>query len=258
MKLKHLFFILLGLLILSCGPQKTISKTTRLAKASPKTILETHQDLAPDFKTLNAKLKGTFEDGKMRQSVNLSLRIQKNDTIWISAQKLGFSIAKLLVTPNGVQFYDNINGQYFDGDFSLLKTWLGVELNFDNFQNLLLGRLLVQSQFKDYSLSNKSEAYELTAHDDQALLQTIQFDRNSLALIEEHLKPTSIEDSVKIAYPAYFGSPHVLFPEKIDIIAFKPDSKITINLRYRSLDLNESIRFPFNIPDGYTEMKIKK
>lgn len=257
MKRNIVLMLLMGLFVASCGsPKETLSKQGK--KMSPQAIFETYEKAQPDFETLNARLKGSFNNGKTRQSVNLSLRMKKNDTIWISAQKLGFTLAKLLVTPDGVKFYDKINGQYFDGDFSLLKDWLGVEIDFQNFQNLLLGRLLVHTDLGTYTLRSEGDLYTLSSRKKRNLLQLIKFDQQALSLREEHLQSSAIEESVRVLYPSYFTDANAAFPDKIDIIASKPKSETNISLRYRSLVLDEAMSFPFAIPEGYTQMKIKK
>lgn len=259
MSIRNLFILLfIGYLLSACGPQKAATGEAYLKKATPGNIIKAHEKAAPDFQTLNAKLRGSFEDGNTRQSVNISLRIKKNDTIWMSAQKLGFSLAKLMVTPNGVQFYEKINGRFFDGDFSFLQELLGVELDFDSFQNLLLGRLMFEPSAENYVLKSPSDRYELKARDKQVLLQDIQFDKKELLLKSEHFTRPGGEESIQIRYPSNLGATYSFFPEVIEIVADKPAKTTTINLRYRSLELDQPVSFPFQIPADYKQMKIKK
>lgn len=259
MSVRNLFLLLfIGALLSACGPQKAATGEAYLKKATPINIIRAHEKAAPDFQTLNAKLKGSFEEGSTRQSVNISLRIKKNDTIWMSAQKLGFSLAKLMVTPDGVQFYEKINGRFFDGDFSFLQELLGVELDFDSFQNLLLGKLLFEPSAEKYVLESPADAYRLKARDPQTLLQNIQFEKKRLLLQSEHFVRPGGEESIQIRYPSTLGETYSFFPEVIEIEAAKPSKTTTINLRYRSLELDQPVSFPFQIPADYKQMKIKK
>ncbi len=259
MSIRNLFLLLfIGYLLSACGPQKAATGEAYLKRATPGNIIKAHEKAAPDFQTLNAKLKGSFDQGNTRQSVNISLRIKKNDTIWMSAQKLGFSLAKLMVTPEGVQFYEKINGRFYDGDFSFLQELLGVELDFDSFQNLLLGRLLFEPSAENYVLESPSEAYRLQARSKDALLQKIQFEKKGLLLQSEYFLRPGGAESIQIRYPSNLGEPYAFFPEVIEIEAAKPDKTTAINLRYRSLELNQPVSFPFQIPADYKQMKIEK
>ncbi len=252
-----LLLVFIGLLLSSCGSAKKTPEGMVLKKVSPKNILKANHKQAPDFKTLSAKLRGSFEDKNIKQSVNLSLRIKKDDTIWISAQKLGFPLAKLMVTPKGVQFYNKLNRQYFTGDFSLLEKFLGVKLDFENFQNLLLGQLLTSTNSRFYALETDAQSYILKSSRENTLLYKILVDKKTLSLQEEYLKQPATEDVVHIRYPSYFSNPDRNFPDKIYITVSKPNSKIDVQLRYRSLELDTPARFPFSIPKGYRKLKIK-
>jgi hypothetical protein len=58
----------------------------------------------------------------------------------VSIRFLGITMAKTLITPNKVKYYEKINGKYFEGDFTTLSRWLGTELDYQKVQNLLLGQ----------------------------------------------------------------------------------------------------------------------
>ena len=65
--------------------------------------------------------------------------MEKDKIIWLSAP---LSVAKVMITPDKVSYYNNWENVYFDGDFSLLSDLLGTELDFTKVQNLLLGETL--------------------------------------------------------------------------------------------------------------------
>src|SRR5690606_7356869 len=80
-------------------------------------------------------------------------------TIWMSAP---LGLARAMITQDSVKFYDKLNNQYFDGDFSLLTKLLGTEVNFEIVQNILMGDPI-------YELRN--DVYITTPHDTSYVLQ---------------------------------------------------------------------------------------
>jgi 3-isopropylmalate dehydratase small subunit len=48
-----------------------------------------------------------------------------------------------------------------------------------------------------------------------------------------------------------------IVPEVINIVAVEDNSEVKIDLEYKSVSLNEDIRFPFEIPSGYKEIRLK-
>ena len=52
--------------------------------------------------------------------------MEKDKTIWINAT---LGLARAIITPDKVRFYNRINNQYFEGDYTLISNLLGIELN---------------------------------------------------------------------------------------------------------------------------------
>jgi len=61
---------------------------------------------------------------------------------------------------------------------------------------------------------------------------------------------------LEIDYLAYQKVDNLTLPEKTKILAVEKDDQLEINLEFKSLVLNEKLRFPFKIPSGYDEIKL--
>src|SRR5690606_26966069 len=128
-----LFLVMISAIISSC---KSMKKAVSLHEdVGAKELVDLHTNTEPRSSTLASMVQVNYNDGKTSQSLTVSLRIQKNETIWVSASILGISIARLLITPDKVSYYETIDKTYFDGDFTLLSSWLGVEVDFQMVQN---------------------------------------------------------------------------------------------------------------------------
>ncbi len=101
--------LVFGLLVISCGPKKTAAE--RKADATKENVIQQNLAAAPSFKTMQGRLRGSYDDGEDSQSISVSIRMEKDKAIWLSA-KLGglITVAKVMVTPQRVQFYEKING----------------------------------------------------------------------------------------------------------------------------------------------------
>ncbi len=93
--------------------------------------------------------------------MTVNFRMKKDDTIWMSGQLLGIPLAKVMITPNSVQFYEKITRTYFDGDFRLLSDLLGTPLDFQKVQNLLLGQTIYDLREERYQLTESARGYQL-------------------------------------------------------------------------------------------------
>src|SRR5690625_3983346 len=132
MKQRSLILIfILSFAAVSCGSKKSATEKIVLKNATANKVIKHYHRTEPHFETIVAGLRGTNDDGYGEESISLSLRMEKDKVIWVSAKFAGLiPMAKLMVTPDRVQFYEKVNRQYFDGDFSLLSKWLGTEIDF--------------------------------------------------------------------------------------------------------------------------------
>lgn len=244
-------------LVVSCGTKKAIPENG-LKNATARKVIKLHEKTAPDFKTLHARIRGSYDDGSSAQSISISMRIKKNDTIWLSAKLAGFiPLAKVLITPQHVQFYDKINQQYFDGNFALLSRWLGTPLNFQKVQHLLLGQALYPLDRNGYDLAAKDNGYQLKSLDSKSIVKLFLIDKTHFRLKGQQFKRPNTPESITISYPEYQHAENIMLPKKIRIIANQKGQTTKINIDYRTFKLNEPVRFPFEIPTGYTEITLR-
>ena len=147
MRFKPVYFLLL-LVLASCGGAKNISN---IDNASAKEVISAHKAATPDFKTLAGRVQLVYETDEKMQSITVSLRMEKDKNIWIKASLLGITIAKVLITPTSVSYYETIGRTYFQGDFALLGEWIGTPINFQQAQNMLLGQSIFTLNPSEYS-----------------------------------------------------------------------------------------------------------
>jgi hypothetical protein len=252
-KITLLFF---SLFIISCGTKKTA--TQRVEEENKRNVIEKNQATAPDFKTLQGRLRGSYDDGEESQSISVSMRMEKDKTIWLSAKLAGIiPLAKVLVTPKRVQFYEKINGSYFDGDFSLLSKWLGTDLDFEKVQNLLIGQPIYKISFKEYEFSSTQSGYQLSSIEKNPIAKSFLIDLLNFKTKAQQLSRAEENQGATITYDEFFGSENYGMPKNIIIIANQVDGTTKINIDYRTLEFNEPVTFPFEIPSGYEEINIE-
>jgi hypothetical protein len=246
------------LLFTACGTGRGVTGSHKAnSNLSTKNIIATHQATSPDFKTLAARVQVVYEEEDKLQSITVSLRMEKDRTIWIKASLLGITLSKVLITPQRVSYYETISGTYFEGDFTLLSEWLGTEIDFEKAQAILLGQSIFSLDDFDYVSDVIQNKYKL-----QPLPQPLNF-IHSIMLYPENFKIASEtlsqpDDSrlLSVRYEAYQLLEGSFYPSEIEIDASEKDSKTKIRMSYKKIDLNVDLSFPFEIPDGYEEIRL--
>lgn len=259
MTYKHLIPLLIATFILiSCGgARKTKMGTVAPEDAAVAAVVKQHYDKEVDFNTLQGKLSLNYQTEERSQSVTVNFRMKKNDTIWMSGQLLGIPLAKVMITPNSVQFYEKITRTYFDGDFSLLSDLLGTPLDYEKVQNLLLGQTIYDLRDERYRLTESSRGYQLQPVQENFLKRMFLLDAGNFKAVAQQLGQERENRSVTVTYPEYQKVQGQLFPSQIKIVANEGTASTLIDMTFRNVEFNVPVSFPFSIPSGYEEISIE-
>ena len=258
MKLYSKILIVILLVFTSCKSNKNAVDNTNVNAITTKKIISNHYDSNFNQKTINAKLNAKYNDSKTSVTFSIKLRLEKDKTIWMSATKLGFPVAKVKITPTRVIYYEKLQRTYFDGDFSLLSKWLGTELDYEKVQNILLGQAVLNLRKGKYDSKIEHNLYEIKPKKDTDLFGILFFmNPENFKLNKQEIRNQEKQQLLTVSYPNYKNIKGEQFPENINIRAIDHKKLTTINIEYRSVEFNENLTFPFSIPSGYKEISLK-
>ena len=245
------------LVLSSCKGTKTASAES-IKKLSADKIIANHYNRAFNFKTLNARLKVSYDDGSQSVSPTVTLRMKKDEVIWLSAKVLGITVAKAIITPEKVSYYEKINSTYFDGSFKMIEDWLGTELDFYKVQQMLIGQSLFNLRDEKFKAEIVNQSYQLMPKNELEVFERLLFINPSNFRISKQGISQAMENrSLQINYAKYQKVGNQDFPEEIFIKANQNDESTTIKIEYKDVDYNADVSFPFKIPSGYEEVTIK-
>ena len=255
--MKFLKYILLLMIVLtSCKTKKNMIDANVIAKEiSAKKVAKKHIAANFDKKTIDAKLKVNFNNGKINQSLTVNLLIEKDKVIWLKGTKF-ITIFKAKITPTSVSYYSPFAKNYFEGDFSMIKQLLGVEINFEQLQNLFLGQSLLNVKEEDQELQIVNNRYILSP-EKQAELFDIFFTINPshFKLEEQSIINDAKNLRLDVKYPSYNLINKVVFPSEINITAKKLDSFTDIDIIYKAVEFNTDLKMSYDIPNGYKRLE---
>ena len=258
MTYKPLLSLCIILILMSCGSKRLVSETSGTTDLATANVIKKHYENAVSFETLAGRLKVRYQDEKQTQNVSVSIRMQKDKAIWMSANILGIPLAKVLITPNSVKYYEKISGSYFDGDFRLLSDVLGTELDFNKVQNILLGQTIYDLRQEPYILETSDRGYVLQPKKQFDLFTRLFLLNASTYKTEaQQLVNNNENQSAIVTYPTYQTISGQVFPNEINIVANQNNKNTLIDIEYRSVELNVDVSFPFSIPSGYDEVELK-
>lgn len=245
----------IALLLSSCKSTKVITDGNADSGLSSKSLIKNHYNNQLVYKTISGRMKIDYSDGDSSQGVSVSLRMEKGKAIWISAP---LGIVKAYITPKRVSFYNKLENEYFDGDFSYLSNLLGTELNFEKVENLLLGQAIFNLKQEKYHIAINSGNYELKPKKAQELFKALfQIEPQNYKMAAQQISQPWENRLLEIKYKNYQEIDKKIFPNEIGIVATDGDSQTLIEIQYKNIEFNRNMNFPYKIPKGFKKIALK-
>lgn len=258
--MRIILLILTISLLFSCkSKQKVLDSkpdTSIVENASVENIIKNHYAIKRDFKTAYFKANVDYSDPKQSISVSADIRIKKDEIILVSIKFLGFTVAKALITPTQVKYYEKTSGKYFEGDYKTLSNWLGTELDFQKVQNMLLGQAIDNLSEGKYNLSMEESLPKLEDNSKGNLKKSFVFDINSFWLNRQEITQQTPLRTLKVNYSNYKSYPESVIPGELLIFANQENKTTTISVAYKNATFNEELTYPYSVPSGYEQIKI--
>ena len=246
----------IALFVTGCKSSKAIiSSGEASSKLSAKQVIKEHQKNDIDFKTLKARARIDLIQDEKEQGFTFGFRMEKDKAIWVNAP---LGLARMMITPDQVRFYNKGDNTYFDGNYELLSDFVGFELDFFKVQNILMGQTIYNPKDQPHQVDINENSYALSPKDQNALLELFylinpsHFKLDSLQLAQQKERRF-----LQVDYGSYQKVNKEILPQNIKIIAVEDTDQAIITMELKSVVLDEEVRFPFKIPSGYDEIIIK-
>ena len=245
----------------SCKTQQAIvvaaPEVPKTKEISAEEIIAAHYNNKINFSTVYIKSNVRFSDEKQTQNVTAEIKIKKDEQILISVRFLGITMAKALITPTSVSYYEKMNGTYFEGDFSGLSQWLGTDLDFSKIQNMLLGEAFDNLQQGKYALSKGEQGFELADLQSGKTKKTFFLDTEKSQIQKQEINQPEQDRMLQVSYSERASFNEGAVPMQVLIKALQAKGKTEISFNYNAVSFNEELSFPYSIPNGYKRILIK-
>ena len=248
---------ILAIIFLSSCKSKAVFVDTKAPTSvlTAEKIIQNHYSNKNDFSTLYIRAGAKYKDENNSQNVSAEIKIKKDEKILVSIRFLGITMAKALITPKEVKYYEKINGTYFEGNYGSLSQWLGTDLDFYKIQNMLIGQPIGDLTKAEYSFLLTDKFYKLSTIEDKTE-KSFSFEAEHFLLKKQEIKQPEMERSFEVAYTNFHDFVSIILPTNLMIHAAQKKGETNISIDYNSATFNEELSFPYNVPDGYDRIFI--
>ena len=252
---KYFLLLVVGALF-SCKSKAILAEGKAKDALSSEAIISNHYHNKKEFSTLYIKSNAHYEDEKQSQRVTAEIKIKKDEIILISIRFIGITMAKALITPTKVQYYEKINNSFFEGDYSTLSRWLGSDLDFNKVQNMLLGEALDDLNKGKFSANIVDQMFKLEDSTDVNTKKSYFFESEKYLIKKQQISQIAQDRTLQIVYPNYSDINKIAMPTNIIIDAVQNKGTTNITIDYNTITFNEDLSFPYSVPEGYEQIFI--
>lgn len=257
-QIRYIPLLLLGwvLLFAACKSPAIPSSRTPIKDIETRELTKSITRNQLDYKKFRSRVKTTYDNGKRKQQIIINLRIEKAKSIWMSANMI-VPIAKLLVTPERVSFYEKFQKTFFEGDVSFINQQFDTRFEFNDLQNLLMGIPLTNITRGRWETISHPKYYILTPKSNKIRFRpTFFFDPSNFLLLEQRFMVPGTQQSLTIKYLNHQKLEGEFVPGEVQISLFDGSELTRIKLEYTRPDFPDRLSIPFNIPAGYEPIEM--
>tara|TARA_B100000482_G_scaffold176284_1_gene146012 strand:- start:17 stop:757 length:741 start_codon:yes stop_codon:yes gene_type:complete len=241
--MKKTILLLLIIFFSSCSLTKKTIESDR--KYSPQKVIRNANKNTNKIKYIQAKAKISFTDNKKIQSNTITLRISSNQKLWANAT---LGAARVLINNDSIKYYNKIERNFFVSDFNYINKIIGIEIDFQILQSLILGVL-----FEKYDNSSFNEINdEIYSFKKDIVLGKKSF--KSMVYISPYnfrILKIIFNDEInkfEVDYDDYLILENQNIPTKI---TFRNNGVENFHIEIKSIVSLDKINLPFRIPKSY-------
>lgn len=252
------FSAFFGFVATGCRDKHTTSSTPAASQKPTRNqaIAECANKGLAEFRTLSIAGKALADIPDVGEGVSLSYRIaiERDKAILIRVNKL-IEIARIYITPEEIVTLDRLNSVAYVNDYSVARTYVGLDADFALLQDLITGSLNVIPD----TMNQTAKVNGVASYVGQRAGIGFQYD-----VAEDDCRPRRLEaqnsarqQHTRILYPEFEEIGKTKFAKSVNIELLEP-KKAAISLAHSSIIPDEAeFSINFSIPENYTVKRQK-
>ena len=241
--MKYAFLtIVAALLLTSCHTSRTTVAPSTSAKVD---IFSCIQSQVPRPEWLSCSAAIDFESDALSIKLDANIRYRRDSIIWMNVKKMGFEVARVLITKDSVYLLNHIDNAYTVQGLAFLETSLGLPADFKNLENLLLGAPIWVTQFTEMTTKTDSSGWAIVANNKSTYHTDLK-----CRLIDMELKAKGTFREQLTNFGAMGAYPNFSYQRTIEAQTQQAGFiRVGLTIKNPEVDLPKTIRF--DVPEHY-------
>jgi hypothetical protein len=258
-----LLFCAMLLLFNSCRVKKegvikhvpiTIEDTTSINE-NAKAYLLSIQKNEIEYQWFAARLSVEYNDGKIEQSFNATLRMRKDSIVWLSLYgPFGIEGGRILITKDSLQIINRLSGEYSKRPLSSLKNYLPIQADLRQLQDFILGYCL-KFDSKQISVRGIADSIVTIRQEDFNFQYDVHAFLQNYTIATSLLVDKMVKQQLDVTFDGYSEVAGKPFATTRNIIAKRQNDTLKLNLEFSKFRINEPLEFPFEISNNLKKVE---
>jgi hypothetical protein len=259
-----LSMILMIAMLFSCTTRRQIIKEP-LKEAKSMYLLEELAENELKFDWFSAKFSIDYIYDKKLTEFKGQIRIRKDSIMWLSfSPALGIEMASIKIKHDSVFYMNRISKTYLKGNYKFISDFLKTNIDFDILQSIIIGNDFQFYEKTKFRATVDNEEYRLTTSerhklkkfvkqddtDVKAFYQDIWLNPENFKITKVSMKEITNDKKLDAYYSKFEDINGQLFPFDI-LFEITADEKISVEVDYSRIRIDEPLKFPFSIPSKY-------
>ena len=271
------FITILSLLLLlipsSCANNKGIGNeaTKKVSDKELREKLFELEEVKYDF--FYSKISVDYKNSNKEQSFKMSVKMKVDSAFSGTISYANFIVATYLMDRDSLKTTDKQKKCYYTEDLSYISALIGADLEYDFFQDLLLGNPInLDEEVKYKQIKDKDKQYYILSSHSKHKFQQIENDKinvdnekNDAIFMQYYFKPQTFElAKMQVEIPSDSVSININYvetkminghkvPELTTMTIVHPNDSITVQLDYSKTKINQPKTIMFSVPDNYED-----
>lgn len=252
-KLPILLLLITSVAVSSCRSKKKVVQAidnSNVNKDDKRQVFKAIKANRFEFEYFSAKASCNYTDKKNKYNFNLSIRMQRDEKIWMSASFLFFEVARVLITKDSVHVINYTDKSAMSRSIKFMSQYLGTQLTLGQIQDVLVGNSIIEHDPNISSYILNDGRPTVTTRIKQYLFNEI--------FHYEHFRPTFVKgdqtgskNKIDLEYKDFTQVNNRLIPQFAKVVAVTNTNLITTTLKYSDISTEEVKNWPFRIPAKY-------
>ena len=236
------------LIFSSCTTVSRTNSSVRVKKKSIAFLLKKLDQNKIDYTWFATKAKLKYEGEGKKVLFSAIIRMQKDSLIWVKLKKMNVEGLRMRITPQSIELLNRQESTYTFRPFSSFKEEFGVDLNFSDLQDLLIGNPVLYKERKLLA-STENNCYLIKSPESEKEVLKILLRAADFRIKE--LRGSEDNNRIQIVYDTYEKVNEQTIPLQKDIQVESATASVFLQMTYSKIELNEVQKVSFKVPDTY-------